>query len=149
MHPMQQLYDAPLYDPSRFTMDEAALRRDIPVLMAAHGAVKAALEAARLAKVLGSSLQSSVVITAEGPVAAALERYASELDAMFVVSSVGVNAGVPEAAWAFEEVFEVAGVQGRVMVLPPGGHKCGRCWRYLAVEEEGLCGRCDDVVKGV
>ena len=145
---MQQLYDAPLYDPSRFTMDEAALRRDIPVLMAAHGAVKAGLEAARLAKVLGSSLQGAVVISVDGHVAEALERYADELDAMFVVSSVGVNDAVPEGEWAFEEVFEVEGVKGKVTVVPPGGHKCGRCWRYLAEEEEeGLCGRCDSIVK--
>ena len=144
-HPMKQLYDAPLYDPSRFVMDEAALRKDIPVLMAAHGAVKSALEMARLAKALGSSLQSSVVITIEGEVASTLERYSSELDAMFVVSSVDVNTGIPDAAWKYEEVFEVGGVQGRATVLPPEQHKCGRCWRYLAEEEDGLCRRCDDV----
>ena len=144
---MRQLYDSPLYDPSRFTMDEAALRRDIPVLMAAHGAVKAGLEAARLAKALGSSLQSSVVLTVEGDVGSALARYAAELDTMFVVSSVDINTGVPEAAWKYEEVFEVNGVRGRATVLPPKHHKCGRCWRYLAEEEDGLCGRCEDVVK--
>jgi isoleucyl-tRNA synthetase len=145
---MKQLYDAPLYDPSRFTMDEAALRKDIPVLMAAHGAVKSALEAGRLAKALGSSLQSSVVITVpEGEVASALERHASELDAMFVVSSVRVNVGTPEPMSAYEAAFAVGDTQGRVSVLPPTEHKCGRCWRYLAVEEDGLCGRCEDAVK--
>lgn len=148
-HPMRQLFDAPLYDPSRFTMDEAALRKDIPVLMAAHGAVKSALEAARLAKALGSSLQSSVVITVEGEIGSTLQKYASELDAMFVVSSVDVNTDVSEAAWKYEEVFEVGGVQGRATVLPPKQHKCGRCWRYLAQEEDGLCGRCEDVVGDV
>ncbi|ROW07958.1 hypothetical protein VMCG_03655 [Cytospora schulzeri] len=32
-------------------------------------------------------------------------------------------------------------------VLPPKAHKCPRCWRYIAPKEEGLCGRCEDVVK--
>ena len=150
IHPLLQLYDAPLYPASRFTMDEAALRKDIPVIMAAHAAVKSALEAGRLAKALGSSLQSSVVITVpEGEVAQALGRHAAELDAMFVVSSVDINTKVPEAAWAYEEEFEVGGVKAKVAVLPPKEHKCGRCWRYLAQVEDGLCGRCEDVVGGL
>lgn len=145
---MHQLSDSPLYPASRFTADEAALRKDIPVLMSAHAAVKSALEVARAAKALGSSLQSSVVITVpEGDVAAALGRYASELDGIFVVSSVDVNTDVPEGAWAYEETFEVDGTKGKVTVSPPKQHKCGRCWRYIAVEEDSLCGRCEDVVK--
>jgi isoleucyl-tRNA synthetase len=27
-------------------------------------------------------------------------------------------------------------------------HKCPRCWRYLAKEENGLCDRCDEVING-
>ena len=144
---MKQLYDAPLYDPARFTMDEAALRKDIPVLMAAHGAVKSALEKARLAKALGSSLQAEAVILVEGQVEAALGRYTDELDAMFVVSAVRVNAGIPEGAWPYGEVFQVGSERGSVRVVEPGLHKCGRCWRYLAEEEEGVCGRCEDAVR--
>lgn len=146
---MKQLYDTPLYDPSRFTMDEAALRKDMPILMATHGAVKAALETARLAKAVGSSLQGSVVIMAEGNVESTLQKHASELDAMFVVSSVDLNADVSKAAWKYEEDFYVGDVKGTAVVVPPRQHKCGRCWRYLAEEEDGLCGRCDDVVSDV
>ncbi|SPO02408.1 related to isoleucine tRNA ligase [Cephalotrichum gorgonifer] len=147
-HPAQQLYDSPLYNPSKFTADEATLRKDIPVLMSAHAAVKSALETARVAKALGSSLQSSVVITVpEGDVSKSLEKYASELDDMFVVSSVDINTAIPESAWSYEETFEVNGTRGKVTVSPPKQHKCGRCWRYIAVEEDGLCGRCEDVVK--
>ncbi|TLD35720.1 isoleucyl-tRNA synthetase [Venturia nashicola] len=35
----------------------------------------------------------------------------------------------------------------RVLVSRPSGSKCDRCWRYLALRENGLCVRCDDVVK--
>jgi len=131
-------------------MNEEELRKDIPVILAIHAAVKSALEAARLAKALGSSLQSSVVISVpEGDVAAALKKYSAELDGMFVVSSVDINGEVPESPWAYEEIFEVNGVQGKVHVLPPKQHKCGRCWRYLAEKEDSLCGRCEDVVHSV
>jgi len=34
-----------------------------------------------------------------------------------------------------------------VVVSRPSGTKCGRCWRYLEIRENGLCKRCDDVVK--
>lgn len=128
-------------------MDESELRKDIPVVVSAHAAVKSALETARLAKALGSSLQSSVVISVpEGDAAAALRRHAGELDSIFVVSSVGINVAIPEATWVYEETFEVNGVQGKVYILPPKQHKCERCWRYLAEQEDSLCQRCDGVV---
>ncbi|KAL0935409.1 isoleucyl-trna synthetase [Colletotrichum truncatum] len=147
-HPMYSLYDAPIHSIAPPSIGEATLRKDLPVLMAVHSAVKSGLEKGRLAKALGSSLQSSVIVsTDDQPVAGVLEKYAHELDAMFVVSSVTTNAEVPvEAAWRYDEPFEVNGVKGTVSVLPPVEHKCSRCWRYLAPKEDSLCGRCDDVV---
>lgn len=35
----------------------------------------------------------------------------------------------------------------RVLVHPPKGGKCPRCWRFAKGEEEEICRRCDDVVK--
>jgi len=40
---------------------------------------------------------------------------------------------------------------GMVVVHPPGGAKCARCWRYVRNEEKGegeICGRCEGVVEG-
>ncbi|KAL2757064.1 hypothetical protein ACRALDRAFT_1075765 [Sodiomyces alcalophilus JCM 7366] len=151
VHPLHALYDAPLSDTSRLRLDEETIRKDIPTLMAVHSAVKAALEQARLAKVVGSSLQSAVVLSSSNEaVNQTLARYADELDAIFVVSSVDINASAPAGPeWAYVQEFDVdgGGVQkGTVTVLPPRQHKCPRCWRYLAVEEDALCQRCDDVV---
>ncbi len=153
LHPLHQLYSSPVIDPSRLTYTEAELREAIPVLMRAHGAIKAASEVARAAKVLGPSLQSSIVLempeTKEGAV---LAKYAEELEAMFVVSSVEINGTVPvDAAWKYSEQFDVdgAGTKGTAWVLPPKQHKCARCWRYVAPAEESLCGRCEEAVAGV
>ncbi|KAK7999862.1 hypothetical protein PG990_012462 [Apiospora arundinis] len=159
LHPLQQLYNEPLVSSSRLSLDLDTVRNDIPVLMAVHAAIKTGLERARSDKVLGQSLQSSVVLTVPGESAAAktvLDRYAHELDAMFVVSSVEVNAAVATAvvdgeaaAWKYEHEFEVAGVKGTATVLPPRDAKCPRCWKYVAPVENQLCGRCEEVVGDV
>lgn len=148
-HPARQLYDSALVDPMRLTIDQSKLRQDLPTLTAVHDAVKAGLEQAREAKALGSSLQCSVTITTEGSEAASvLEDYLDELDAMFVVSHVELNKPIPDgSSWCYTKEFKLQGTaKGTVHVLPPKEEKCSRCWRYVAEEEEGLCGRCEEVV---
>ncbi|KAI1502935.1 isoleucyl-tRNA synthetase [Biscogniauxia marginata] len=154
-HPLNQLYSDPIIDPTRLMRNPSDLRSDIPVLMAVHGAIKAALERARNDKALGSSLQSSVVLLPAGPgspVGAVLEKYADELEAMFVVSSVEINSPIPEdPEWVYRQQFEIdvngaVSPGGEVVVLPPKDAKCPRCWRYVAPKEDTLCHRCGEVV---
>jgi isoleucyl-tRNA synthetase len=120
---------------------------DIPTIMAAHGAVKLALEQARKSKKIGSSLQSHIVITIEDE--AVMRRYADELASMFVVSGCELNAPVPtgegEVDFHYTAEFEVGGQTATVHVLPPRDAKCPRCWRYVAPAEDQLCGRCGEV----
>ncbi|KAI8624088.1 isoleucyl-tRNA synthetase [Xylariaceae sp. FL1651] len=164
-HPFHQLYVDPIIDRNRLTFEPAELEKDIPVLMAVHGAVKSALEQARGAGHVGSSLQSAVKIhvheTAEGEqniVLTVLEKHLDELASMFVVSGVRVNErrdanntpveredGIKET-FAYCQEFEIHGVKGHVEVGPPEHSKCPRCWRYVAPEEDVLCGRCEDAV---
>ena len=151
-HPLQQLYSDPLIHPARLGRDESQLREAVPVLMATHAAIKAASERARSKKVLGSSLQCSVVLQVpEGKALTALESLANELEAIFVVSSVELNTGPvsetsSEGGWAFSEAFESYGSQCEAWVLPPKQPKCPRCWRYVAPQEDELCHRCEEVV---
>ena len=150
-HPLHQLYSSPLIDSSRLTVAESDLRSAIPALMSAHSAIKAASELARGNKVLGSSLQCSVILQSEDLKAfSTLEQFKDELDAMFVVSSVELNVAVPkEPEWVYSQGFEVNGTNCTAYVLPPRDHKCPRCWRYVAPKEDELCGRCDEVVSNV
>ncbi|KAF6818736.1 isoleucyl-trna synthetase [Colletotrichum sojae] len=149
-HPLHALYNSPLHTLPPHPIPESSLRADIPLLMSVHIAVKSNLEQGRLAKVLGSSLQSSVIITTDDAATAnTLQKYAHELEAMFVVSSVDINANIPtESEWRYEGTFEINGgsARGTVSVLPPRDHKCSRCWRYIAPQEDALCGRCEDAV---
>ena len=151
IHPLQQLYAAPLpADPARLVLDEAELRAAVPTLMRAHAAIKTASELARGDGVLGSSLQCSVVleVPSEGKALKVLRRFGDELETMFVVSSVEVNdeAAVGQAEWKYVSEFEAEGVQCKAYVLPPKQAKCPRCWRYVAPKEDELCGRCESVV---
>ncbi|KAK3335314.1 tRNA synthetases class I-domain-containing protein [Cercophora scortea] len=149
IHPLQQLYSAPIIDPSRLVHDESALRAAVPVLMRTHAAIKAASEIARTAKVLGSSLGCSVVLQVpEGNVLTVLKQFSQqELEAMFVVSAVEINGAVPESSeWKFSQPFEVDGTACTAWVLPPRQPKCPRCWRFVAPVEDALCGRCEEAV---
>ncbi|KAI1378841.1 isoleucyl-tRNA synthetase [Hypoxylon crocopeplum] len=148
-HPLHQLYGDPIIDSSRLTCDLAALRKDIPVLMSVHAAIKSGLEAARGDKALGSSLQSSVILDVpDVPTQEVLHKYADELEGMFVVSCVEINATPPETSeWSYSRDFEINGAKGgTAVILPPKQAKCPRCWRYVAPEEDHLCRRCEDVV---
>ncbi|KAK5992703.1 Isoleucine--tRNA ligase [Cladobotryum mycophilum] len=120
-NPARQLYSLPVIDAQRLTVDQAQLRRDLPILSAVHDAVKAGLEQARESKALGSSLQCSITISVEDKrVATVLEQYMDELDAMFVVSSVDLNTTLPgEPIWHYTKELEVEGAKGKIHVLPP------------------------------
>lgn len=138
-----------MIDPARLTLDQAQLRLHLSILSAVHDAVKAGLEQGRESKALGSSLQCSLNISVtDDRLATVLKEYLDELDAMFVVSSVELNTplSLDNHDWCYSKDFAVDGMQGVVHVLPPKQSKCSRCWRYVAEEEDGLCGRCEDVI---
>ncbi|KAL3304854.1 isoleucyl-tRNA synthetase [Colletotrichum asianum] len=148
-HPLQTPYDAPVHAIPSSVINEASLRKDIPALLTANTAIKAAQELGRSAKVLGSALQSSVILNSEDPaILGVLEKYKHELEAMFVVSSVDVGTPVPEASeWKYAVESAMLGKPQALVhatVLPPKDHKCPRCWRYVAPKEDELCGRCED-----
>lgn len=130
--------------------DEITLREDWEVLSVIRSAVQLALEFARTEKHVGSSLQCSVVVNvreSHPKVPGCLSRYQDELEDLFVVSSVTVNQAAPEEpSWSVEEAFSQDDWSGTVTILPPTAHKCSRCWKYVAAEEDGLCKRCDEVV---
>ncbi|KAM7198256.1 isoleucine--tRNA ligase [Naviculisporaceae sp. PSN 640] len=151
-HPLHQLYNSPVIDPSRLTLNEADIRAAMPALMSAHAAIKGASEQARVDKVMGSSLQCSVLLQVpEGTRQFELfAKYKDELADMFVVSSLELNGEVPaEAEWKYDRDMDIDGEAFKVWVLPPKQSKCPRCYRYVAPREDELCGRCDKAVESL
>ena len=78
-----------------------------------------ALEEARTAKLIGSSLEAHVLIAARRGTYALLEQYRDELRYVFIVSQVSATL-----------LEEEAGEEVRVTVARAAGEKCERCWNY-------------------
>jgi hypothetical protein len=123
---------------------EPQVRRAMPFITAAHEAVKQALEQARRDKMIGSSLQSYVIIntdpatptppldSADSRISRALRWYEDELAATFVVSKCDLDIPVRQGeAFHYTQKFEVLGETATAHVLPPRESKCPRCWRML------------------
>jgi isoleucyl-tRNA synthetase len=97
------------------------------------------LEHERANKVIGSSLEARVNISASGATYDLLERYRDELRYLFIVSQVNVRrAG---------ESLAGSGVEAEVSVERAEGEKCERCWNYSTRVGESLryptaCERC-------
>jgi isoleucyl-tRNA synthetase len=159
--------------------------------------IKTLQERLRAAKLVGSSLESSVTLyvadrqaqdmvhtlalCTTGAFASSAEKVQEDLASLFVVSefTIRVSASheedqvlvaadrpvvrdlraedpqvLKETSNSYEESIAPVdraslGLWGgaRVLVHPPSGHKCPRCWRFVKAAEEEICGRCDDVVK--
>ena len=107
--------------------------------------VSRALEMARDAKVIGSSLEASVTLEAEGDLAAFLASFGPELRFLLIVSEV-ILGPAGEDAYRGEELG--------VHVERAGGEKCERCWTYskqvgASASYPGLCERCLPVVETI
>ncbi|HEY0322223.1 MAG TPA: isoleucine--tRNA ligase [Pyrinomonadaceae bacterium] len=95
-----------------------------------------ALEEARGAKTIGSSLEAGIVIKASGETYELLKRYAGELRYIFIVSQVELI-----------KAESVAADSVRVEVGRAAGEKCERCWNYSVRVGESerypnVCERC-------
>lgn len=145
VHPFHRTLSDPIISSSR-SIGDSNLLADLPWLLNANTAIKTAQEEARVAKKIGSSLESSVVLELPEAAKEVFGRYKDELEAIFVVSNVTVGRGPADGEWKYEAQFEVPGGIGKAWVLPPKDHKCPRCWRHVAPIEDELCKRCDDVV---
>ncbi len=114
--------------------DEAALAADWKRLFEIRDQVLSALEEARVAKTIGSSLEARVELQASDATFNLLQRYEKDLRYVFIVSQVNLlNAGG-------------AGEVG-VKVARADGQKCERCWNYsIRVGESEkyatVCERC-------
>jgi isoleucyl-tRNA synthetase len=99
--------------------------------------VNRALETARQAKVIGTSLAAHVALTAGGEAAALLREREADLPMLFIVSQVSLATAGPEGV--------------SVSVSRAEGQKCERCWRVLPElspdpDRTGLCSRCVDAL---
>ncbi|MGH9669021.1 MAG: isoleucine--tRNA ligase, partial [Terriglobales bacterium] len=127
--------------------ERQALAADWQILLGARDQVLQALESARNAKAIGSSLEAHVSLAAPPEVHPLLERYSKNLCALFIVSQV-----------ALEKPVSGDGVSSiHVQVRRADGRKCERCWNYSSRVGESMqyptvCERClaalDEIARG-
>jgi isoleucyl-tRNA synthetase len=110
-------------------------------LRAVRDEVLKALEEARNSKLIGTSLEAQVAITASDPVYSLLQRHAGELRFLFIVSAATLVQGSGNGS---------GGVH--VEVKRADGAKCERCWNYSTRVGEDktyptVCERCSAVLQ--
>jgi isoleucyl-tRNA synthetase len=118
-------------------------------LRTVRGAVTAAIEPLRRNKYIGSSLETEVTITCYDPADVALIDSVDFAEIAIVAAACPV-AGDPQARAELGDVSALSVADLAIEPIKTSFEKCGRCWRHLpeVTQEEGLCARCEDVVRG-
>ncbi|MBI2956025.1 MAG: isoleucine--tRNA ligase [Acidobacteria bacterium] len=93
-------------------------------LFAVRAEVLKALERARQAKKIRSSLDARVYLRADGDWGSLLDAYHDQLRALFIVSAVDIG----RDSWPDVYRSELPGLE--VGIAPAEGQKCERCWNY-------------------
>jgi isoleucyl-tRNA synthetase len=110
--------------------------------------VAAVLEEARQDKVIGSSLEGGVVLTAHEPLERDRSATGTEgagLADWFIVSRVSL-AAAPDETGGWRPSAAYPGLSLRFEKAP--GRRCDRCWKVTPeADETGLCDRCRRVLK--
>ncbi len=134
------LNDIPVAQPVSDAAFEARWER----IHAVRDDVQKALENARTAKVIGSSLEAKVTLYADGELAEFLASAEELWPTVLIVSQVTLAQGTGDFTG------EVEGLS--VSVAHADGGKCCRCWSYSETvredgEHAGLCARCAELMK--
>jgi len=130
------------FPPVRSDLLDDALEARWKVLLTVRDEVLKALEAARKAKLIGTSLEARVELLAEPELLTLLSRYEADLPTLFIVSAVDLGSLGPEAA---ERRVEVR-------VQRAEGQKCARCWTFSesvgrSLRYPDVCARCAGVLE--
>ena len=142
------LNDLPDYD-KKYEVTELSDKWN--ALLAVRDDVMKAIEVARAEKLVGKSLDASIVIYGDKDNEAIklFEEFADELKTVFIVSKATVSTdAAPEGAFTDTE----SGIA--VSVSASTGTKCDRCWYFsddVKTDSDGqhLCTRCSAIIKKI
>jgi isoleucyl-tRNA synthetase len=127
--------------PKADDQSHAALLAEWERLYAIRDDVLRALEEARIAKQIGSSLQAKVTLRASGSALELLRKHEGDLRYLFIVSSVDLG--------------NSSGGEGvSITISIADGEKCERCWNYSTRVGESevyptVCERCVEALKEI
>jgi isoleucyl-tRNA synthetase len=116
-------------------------------LFALRSEVQKHLEAARRDKVIGSSVEAQVVLSADGQARELIAANLAELPTLFITSQVKLEPSGPKSqALTIGAGFPPGAV--RAEVRRADGNKCPRCWTYSEAVGQGgpLCLKCREAL---
>ena len=127
----------------------AEIEQDWSYLLPVRTVVQGALEKQRRDKVIGSSLEGTVVLYATSEKYEILKKYEKDLAMLFIVSEVQVTQAAVGTSDGHEAFDEELGIM--VDVRKAESQKCERCWNYRSavgtnVQHPTLCDRCIEAV---
>jgi len=127
------------YSDDTISLDDWAAIREV------KAAVNKAIEAMRVAKTLGSSLEANVTLSVSEKWYQPLSKLQNELRFVLITSQATVEQGEQGEATALEGVF--------LTITANQDQKCERCWHRrpevgTLSEHPGLCNRCVENVAG-
>jgi isoleucyl-tRNA synthetase len=122
---------------------DSKLEERFELLFKVRGEVSRVLESARQDKLIGNSLEASVILSAPEKIFSFLRENESILKELFIVSEVLLS---PTAAEGAQPSKEMEGLN--IRVSRAGGQKCPRCWVFDPKVGEGnghspVCHRCE------
>ena len=122
-------------------------------LLALRDAVNGELEKLRQDKVVGTSLEAAVTLTADGGLADLLEAHRDDLATLFITSAVTLRTGAAADGGSGGAVHREADGGARIEVGRADGAKCPRCWRWVMPGGAGpdpadaaVCARCTNAL---
>jgi len=129
----------------------AAQTLDWTSLLAVREPTTRALEALRESGVIGSSLDATLTIYADGELRSQLEQLGEELRFLFITSAATVRSGAEHPTDALAGTL--SGGEFWVAAAPSADAKCVRCWHHRAdtgsaAAHPELCSRCVSNVAG-
>jgi isoleucyl-tRNA synthetase len=118
-------------------------------LLEVRSEVTKALEAARVQKKIGHSLDAAVMLHAEPELCDLLQTFGAELRSIFIVSSVSLAPGTLEKAQTPETIEGLS-----IRIEPAAGDKCERCWVHdpsvgQSLERPTICSRCQKALERI
>jgi len=126
-----------------FAWDDPLLAKKYEGLRSIRKVMTGALEVARAAKEIGSSLQATIRVFLEPSLQSFIEEV--DLAELSITSGVEVILGpIPEKTFTMEDSPGIG-----VEVMLASGSKCNRCWKVLPEVKTDLCNRCTGVVEGI
>ena len=121
------------------------------MLRSARNLINERIEPLRREKVLGSSLEAEIELSADFD-RLKLFRLMGEdvLAQLFIVGKIALR-DINYDQLSAKARVHIGDTNLAVAVEKTTHHKCGRCWRHLpeVIEDGALCSRCDQVVAGM